>query len=132
MSNTFKEIPGYEGLYAIDTNGNVMRIGRGNGTQPGKILKPYLKRGYFYVKLCVKDYTKDYLVSRLVALTHIGPIPEKYQVDHINRIKTDNRLENLRICTRSENNANRKFPFRKNLSNGFIPTSSSIGINFNA
>ena len=32
-----------------------------------------------------------------------GTIPEKMEIDHINRIKIDNRIENLRLCTRSEN-----------------------------
>lgn len=37
---------------------------------------------------------------------HYGAWPEK-QIDHINRVKSDNRIVNLRLATPSENNANR-------------------------
>lgn len=35
-----------------------------------------------------------------------GKIPEGFEIDHINRVKCDNRLENLRLATHSENNRN--------------------------
>lgn len=35
--------------------------------------------------------------------TFNGKIPDGYQIDHINTIRTDNRLENLRIVTHKEN-----------------------------
>jgi len=47
-------------------------------------------------------------IHRLMALTYI-PNPENRRcVDHINRIRTDNRLSNIRWATHKENNNNRK------------------------
>jgi len=42
-------------------------------------------------------------VHRIIYETFVGPIPDGYEIDHINTIKTDNRLENLRIVTHKEN-----------------------------
>lgn len=56
--------------------------------------------------LCVMINRKRYRVHRLIAETFLGEIPEGCQVDHINRIRHDNRLENLRIVTKSENQRN--------------------------
>ena len=50
---------------------------------------------------------KQYYVHRLVWLLFYGSWPEK-QIDHINGIRDDNRIENLRLATASENQHNRK------------------------
>ena len=50
---------------------------------------------------------KMYFAHRLIMLAFIGDSDQ--QVDHINRIKTDNRFENLRYCTNTENSLNREF-----------------------
>ena len=45
-------------------------------------------------------------VHRIVYETFVGEIPQGYQIDHINTIKDDNSLENLRCVTHAENNKN--------------------------
>ena len=50
---------------------------------------------------------KNYLVHRLVWFHYYGEMP-KQNIDHINGIKTDNRIENLRYADYSQNGANRK------------------------
>lgn len=49
---------------------------------------------------------KPFLVHRLVAETFIPNPDNKLFVDHINRVRDDNRVENLRWVTRSENQRN--------------------------
>jgi hypothetical protein len=56
--------------------------------------------------ICVRYMGKQYFAHRLIYLYFHGHFP-KY-IDHINAIKTDNRIENLRKCTTSENKFNVK------------------------
>ena len=50
---------------------------------------------------------KRYQVSRLIWQMHNGEIPEGMQIDHINRDKLDNRIENLRCVTPTQNEWNK-------------------------
>lgn len=59
-------------------------------------------KGYILVGV-QKPKETQIRVHRLVYETYIGDIPQGYEIDHINTIKTDNRLENLRCVTRKEN-----------------------------
>jgi len=66
-----------------------------------RISKPS-KKGYIQVIIGKKMYQSH----RLIMLAFVGESDK--EVDHINRIKTDNRFENLRYVTRSENNWNKE------------------------
>lgn len=60
---------------------------------------------------------KPIMAHRLIWIYHNGDIPVGLEIDHINQIKDDNRIENLRLATRSQNQCNR--PKFKNNKSGY-------------
>ena len=79
-------------------------LGRLKNSKTGRLLRPGKdKNGYLFIGLRVNGKTKWYKVHRLVWEAFYGPIPEGYEINHINEVKTDNRLENLSLVTHKEN-----------------------------
>ena len=98
----WKDIKGFEGLYRVSNLGRVKSLKRPYRLKE-KILKPLITKGYYQVELCKNSIAKFYKVHRLVWEAFNGSIPENMQVNHLNEIKTDNRLENLNLMTAKEN-----------------------------
>ena len=107
-------------LYFISNLGKVYSK-KNNKWREAKNLKEirfYIgKDGYKYVTLSVKNKSKHKVIHRLLAETFIQNPDNKIYVDHINRIRTDNRLENLRWATARENAIN--ITKQKNNTSGF-------------
>jgi len=78
------------------------KVAKGLRVKVGDIAGTLHPNGYRYIKI----NGKRYLEHRLAWLYVHGEWPED-MIDHINGIKDDNRIENLRESTRSENGMNR-------------------------
>lgn len=113
LNETWKPVKGFEGLYEVSNLGNVRSLDRyvmcGNKycLVKGKPRKPYLTpKGYLITNLSKNGQVKTYFVHRLVAEAFI-PNPNVLPfIDHINTVKDDNKVENLRWCTQKENSNN--------------------------
>lgn len=103
MQERWKLIPGYEG-YQVSDLGRVRSLNY-NRTGKVRLLNPlFVSSGYYQVILFKDKKKKQLYIHRLVVTAFRGPIPPGMVVNHINEIKTDNRLSNLEICTVAQNN----------------------------
>lgn len=82
---------------------SVSSLGRFRG-KSGNILAGTLsKPGYIRLTRFCPDRRRNVFLHRLVAEAFIGEIPAGMEVNHKNGIKSDNRVENLEIITRTQN-----------------------------
>lgn len=106
----WKPVIGYEASYRVSNLGKVKSIDRTinvNGIYrfvKGRVLKTQLsKTGYEKVVLHSKNKAETLLVHRLVALAFIPNHNQSFEIDHIDGVKTNNKLENLEWVSRSVN-----------------------------
>jgi hypothetical protein len=90
VENNNYKISNYGDVFSINTN---------------KILKPYLNV-YYLIQLCLDGIQTTYRVHCLVYRAFKGDIPKDRVIDHLDRNKLNNYIDNLQIATRRENAIN--------------------------
>ncbi len=102
MQEIWRDIPGFENAYQASNLGRVRSLPGGH--RQAKVLRPNLTRkGYFKFipRVNGKSYTVEVHVA--VATAFYGPRPPGMEVAHNNGDSMDNRIENLRFDSPSEN-----------------------------
>jgi hypothetical protein len=104
-NQNFIDIIGYEGLYQINKNGEILNIQR-NKLLKGYVNNRYGKDGYRMVMLCKDGNKINHTLHKLLAI-HFIPNPNNLpQIDHIDQNKLNNNLENLRWVSHQTNMRN--------------------------
>jgi hypothetical protein len=107
-------------MYEVSSLGNIRSVSRflrfksKNGNwfmrraKTRSLAKNMMNAGYHIVHLYRGDRRTVKTVHSVVAAAFIGPRPEKHDVAHGNGDRLDNRAENLRYATRSENHFDKR------------------------
>lgn len=94
----WKDIEGTMGAYQVSDMGRVKSF---------KYIKPKILKNsgirYHQVCLWIKKKIVTKRINRLVLEAFVGPAPQGFESAHLNGIKTDNRLANLKWCSHLEN-----------------------------
>lgn len=108
MTEIWKDIPAYEGLYQVSNLGKIKSFRQSSkfGRQPEYILKNSLAdNGYYQVTLYNGISRKKFQVHRLVASVFIPNPNNLPQINHKDENPANNCADNLEWCTAAYNNA---------------------------
>ena len=115
MAEEWRDIDDFPG-YQVSSEGRVRslsrEVARGSGKRQiaGKILSPGETNGYYKISLCRDGTVTYHLIHRLVGAAFIPNPDNKPTIDHVNRIRNDNSISNLRWATQQEQIDNRDYP----------------------
>lgn len=104
MTEIWKTVKGYEGLYEVSNLGNVRSLDYHNWGVVRNLTPVMDCYGCMRVCLCKNNKQRNGLVHRMVAQAFLENPLELPQINHINENKSDNRVENLEWCDCLHNN----------------------------
>lgn len=106
LAENEKWVVGYEGKYSVNTEGQVISFLRAERrVMTGSVSKDHRNGAskYHMVSLSLNGTNKTWTVHRLIAEAFLPNPENKPQVNHIDGVKLNNKLENLEWVTRQEN-----------------------------
>jgi hypothetical protein len=104
MSENWKPVSGYEGVYEVSDYGRIKRLKKAQGATSGGILKPaLLPDGRLKVVLCVESIGRNFKVHILVSRAFLGIPASGLEVNHKDGNPANNYLSNLEYVTPKEN-----------------------------
>lgn len=101
----WRPIPEYEDWYEASSLGRIRRSRSGTRTKARRLLRPGVKpNGYLFVIIHTGERSYNRYVHRLVASAFHGAPPRaNSQVNHLDRVRSNNRASNLEWCSPLEN-----------------------------
>lgn len=104
MEEIWKPVPEFEGLYEVSNLGNFKTKGGRPGSWNERLLKLHIQHdGYLRAALSKGNKRRYFNAHRIVAGVFIPNPENKSHVNHINSVRSDNRVENLEWVTPREN-----------------------------
>ena len=131
----YRDIVWYQWLYMVSPIWEVVSLHYRGHSRIKNLVPAIYIGGYIRYWLFKEGRQKWILAHRLVAQAFLHNPDNKPQINHINGVRNDNRLENLEWCTSSENNKHKfvtlwyknLFHSDKNPSTGYFGSMSSTG-----
>lgn len=105
----WRDVSNFEGMYQVSNTGRLRSLDRIAGSKRPRLIKGKIihknksKSGYIYLSLSKNNLYYGTNLHRLVAIAFIPNPGNKPQVNHINGIRDDNKVDNLEWVTLSEN-----------------------------
>lgn len=103
VNEIWKSVKGYEGIYEVSSFGRIRRMAGSFRTKRTLVLVPIVgANGYAFNNLSKNGKNNLQYSHRIAAAAFFGP--SQREVNHIDGIKINNRIENLEYVTTHQNN----------------------------